>query len=213
MQRRQFVTAVGTSALPLAGCVGTASSGEGSADTPTVSVESVDEHPPRARVEVSVVRQFSRDRPAKVEVAYTSTADSNREVDFQASPPFSEYLSAGQQSPRLAVIPDDHSHVAPVDVRSGSERAGSTTERDPGADRLVPRTPVDGCWRVPTAFAVYGAAHPQTLSSGETVAEEYAVLGHAANEACLPPGTYRFEQDPYAGRREPWGFALRIERA
>lgn len=182
MRRRQVLAALGTSIVPFTGCLSTASPGDASettptsesphTDFPTVSVRSDYEQPSDATVIVDVIRQFSPNQPAKIKISYTNTAASRRTVDFQASPPFSEYMSAAPDSPRLAIIPDDHSHIAPGEVINNQS---TQTESPTESRQLIPDTPIEGCWIVPTAFAVYGVAHPKPLSSGETVAEEYTV--------------------------------------
>lgn len=219
MRRRQVLAALGTSIVPFTGCLSTASPGDASettptsesppTDFPTVSVRSDYEQPSDATVIVDVIRQFSPNQPAKIKISYTNTAASRRTVDFQASPPFSEYMSAAPDSPRLAIIPDDHSHIAPGEVINNQS---TQTESPTESRQLIPDTPIEGCWIVPTAFAVYGVAHPKTLSSGETVAEEYTVLGYQTNTSCLPSGEYGFEQDRYFGEDNPWGFTIELSR-
>jgi len=227
MRRRTILTTLGASALPLAGCLGTAAPGtdhEPRSSTekgqptslPSIAVRSEDEQPPTASVTVSVERQFSATRPAKIEITYTNTAESSRKIDFQASPPFSEYVSTGQAPPNLAIIPDDHSHMAPVRESKQDSETGSLTVRksidtDSTDERsLVPETPVEGCWAT-NGFSVYGVAHPKTLEPGESVAEEYVVLGQSADSTCLPSGSARFEQAGYFEDGQSWGFTIELE--
>lgn len=185
MRRRQVLAALGTSIVPLAGCISGSSSGETSDSTPSssmtetpksefpaLSVSSEYEQPPDAKMAVERVRQFTTDKPAKIKISYTNTAESERKVPFQASPPFSEYVSTKEGSPRLVIIPDDHSHISPGKVIQNHTRTESPTENQTDSHQLIPKTPIDGCWKVPTAFAVYGMAHPKTLSPGETISED-----------------------------------------
>lgn len=219
MHRRQALAALGTSIVSLAGCISSTSPSDESdttptseptpAEFPTVSVHSDYDQPPDATVVVDVIRQFSATQPAKIAISYTNTAASRRDVDFSASPPFSEYLSTESNSPRLAIIPDDHSHIAPGEAGNNqSTQTKSSTE----SRQLIPETLIDGCWIVPMRFAVYGMAHPKTLSPDETVTEEYTVLGYQTNGTCLPSAGYRFEQSRYFGEGNPWGFTIQLDR-
>lgn len=226
MRRRQVLAAVGTSIVPLAGCISSSSPGETGDSTPSsdmtetpeskfpaVSVKSGYNQPSDTKMEVNVVRQFTPDKPAKVKISYTNTGESQRTVDFQASPPFSEYVSTGGEPPRLVIIPDDHSHISPGSVvQNQSSQTESSTESQTEEHQLIPENPIDGCWKIPTSFAVYGVAHEKTLSPGETISEEYTVLGHRTNETCLPSGEYRFEQNPYFDEGSPWGFTIQMHR-
>lgn len=202
MRRRHFLAASVASTLPLTGCLDAFPSTT-RVRTPAIAVESERDEPANARIDVTVLEQFSEQTPARIEISYTSTAPNEREVDFGSSPPFSEYWSTGRESPRLVIIPDDHSHISPT----GTEPSDS---KNPDSTQLVPDSPVDGCWRAPN-FAVFGVGHTRTLAPQETVSEGYTVLGHVDNENCLPSGTYHFVQEHYFGHDQSWGFTIQLE--
>lgn len=162
--------------------------------TPNISVQTEGKRQSDTGFSVKLLQQFTGEHPAKVNISYTNTADGEQQILFDGPPPFYKYKSKEHESSHLVVIPDDHTHIS-------SEEGG----------QLVPQDPKDGCWTVPRQLSVYGTAVKETISSGETVSQEYTILNHWANRECLPPGKYLFEQSsPLTDHEQAWKFSVNI---
>lgn len=197
MKRRTLLNATSIGTLAIPGCLGLATWG-GDRDFPSVSVETEKKQQEDVTLRAEVIRQFSESAPAKVSISFTNDSDSEIEFTFGASPPFSQYTSQGSSSSRLVIIPDsNNSHISLHDTE--------------GSVELPPKTKVNGCWELPGLEAVYGRAQKETISAGESISEEYAVLNHSKNRQCLPTGEYRFVSEAYFGQDEPWGITIQLQ--
>lgn len=151
---------------------------------------------------VELVRQYSREKPARLQVSLTNRSDIPREITFGPSLPFSSLR--GEQEDGVAVallVPDDQTHVH-------VEHTGNSNSQ--------PAEPVDGCWRI-KGVARNSIAQYERLDSGESVTEVYSIFASTENEGCLPAGAYRFE-DSWMNRPKSspefsiaWGFTLSVE--
>lgn len=146
------------------------------AETDPAPVENVE-------VDVTVTTGPRPDHPARLEFAFTNTADRQREFQFGSLVPWDglrgDYLDGEGElllAPGNEVVPD---------------------ERDE-----------DRCWRATDAIALPMVMRTAEIDAGETVSREFAVLATHDSETCPAPGDYRFEDDNYLG--ESWGFTLRV---
>lgn len=138
----------------------------------------------RFAFDVEVIDDFSAEQPARIRMGFSHLGDSGSDqytVEFGETPPFSFYNGAAQDHEAVLIaIPDNTS-----DVRA----AGRSTP-----SRWVPEDPVDDCWRAPAIPLVRSdpsVSNRVELPAGETITNEYTLLGFAGEE-CLPPLEYRF---------------------
>ena len=146
-------------------------------------------------IDTDVVQQFSDRHPAKIEIEYTNKSDKERKLSFGISPPFSAIVTKNEEENALAIIPDDHNGIY---VNS--------------QEHVLPKQKRDDCWKLPSGGLVTtAAATVVTVEKHGSISEEYSILD-GNNDTCLPSGLYRFEEDHYFDRHEPWGIGLKLER-
>lgn len=206
MNRRRVI--VGTaSALPVAlpGCPDTSDDGEQRGGFPDLSATG-DEipagHESGLSASVELVRQYSRDEPARLRISLVNRSDTAREITFGPSLPFSTLRGGKEEGAAVAVlVPDDRTHVH-------VERAGDSSSE--------PAEPDDGCWQI-EGVARDDIAQYERFDSGGSLTEAYSVYALTENGDCLPPGEYRFE-DSWVNRpgtspefSVDWGFTLAVE--
>ena len=162
---------------------------------PSVSINQDSVSHKDVEIDTDVVQQFSDRHPAKIEIEYTNKSDKRRELSFGTSPPFSAIVTKNEEGNALAVIPDDHNGIY---VNS--------------PESVLPKRKSDNCWKLPSGGLVTTvAATIVTVEKHGSVSEEYSILD-GNNDTCLPSGLYRFEEDHYFDRDEPWGIGLKLER-
>lgn len=151
--------------------------------------------PDDAGVDICIepVAGFTDDQPARFAVALTNESDERQTFDFTVSPPYPPYPPRHQDSDaELMIVPDDREYVTP---RDGT---------------FVPDEPSEGCWRALERPGGLDVGLEETLSPGETIREEYVLLG-APDGECLAPGTYRTETERYDPvGYEHWGFEITL---
>lgn len=135
-------------------------------------------------------RQQDRNSPANVRVALKNEGSAERAVSSGPSPPFDP--SIGHQpdgDARLLLVPSDGTGFAPSPAALQEEPEQEILDQRP----VVPDEATDGCWRANYGnLLVYSMARGGTLAAGESIERDYVLLAHPANEGCVPPGTYRF---------------------
>lgn len=194
---RRDVLKLGSAAgsLALAGC----QFGHGRESFPTIQIES-DPVPGEWGVEIDVTieNQFGWQRPARLRITFTNTADYEREFSFGKIPPFvpldGEHASSDA---RLQLYPV-HPHQG-VDTYNGSE-----------APAAIPSRPEDGCWRATDYIAIELGYLHVTLSPGEEIGETYAVLAHPDSSTCLAAGDYRFEDRSITPTGDKWVLTVTV---
>lgn len=177
-------------ATALTGCVARGRDPAGGSSDPStfpsLSVET-DAPPDGLAVDVSVVRGFDADGPARVRIAVENAGGGERTLLFGAIPPFTSLWGEHRTSDARAVlVPIDQTRKAAV----------------------IPETPADGTWRATGDLAVNMTAVQVSVAPGERIERTYAVLAGADSDR-LRPGAYRFEADDYAGEG-PWGFTVTV---
>lgn len=181
MNRRRFLTTAGLGVSILAGCAGRMSSGN---EFPTLEVEQRTTTTEQGlKFAVRGVAGYSTSSPAEVEMAVTNVTDSDVDVIFGGSPPYSRYWGHRTDGPEtLVLIPETRDYVVP---ETGDSRDFVPTESD------------DGCWQANTGIVGQDIALERTLKPGESISETYAVVSQPG-EKCLVPGTYRFDSLEHA---------------
>lgn len=141
---------------------------------------------------VDVVRQFSPDHPAALDLTLSNESDRERTFSLGEVAPFSRLGSrSNPEGGSLTLIPDGRS----------SEQATETASRYSGA---IPDTPdQSGCWRVSDVMVVGAVARAYALAPDETLCGSYAVLAGRESEACLPSGRYEFKDTVTVGSPGP----------
>ncbi|GGL48648.1 hypothetical protein [Halocalculus aciditolerans] len=199
-QNRRFVlTGACAAIVSVAGCSGT----ESNTEYPTATAEPDTVEDGDAEMTADIVDGFSDGSPARLEIAYTNTADEERSVSFGPTPPFSEYWSADSD---LVIIPDDQSAISAVNATGETGEQPSNTPEE----TIVPSEAQDGCWKARSQFASWERQRTVTLPSGDTVKETYSVLSQTESRGCLAEGTYRFSQQSYFEDGSSWGFSIRL---
>lgn len=168
---------------------------------PVISVTG-DPVPPDRQVSITVkvVEQFSSSSPADLRIEFTNEAQTRREFDFGSVSPFEAIVGYSDAVHRIHAIPND-------------DKAGAGPY-----PAVVPKSPIDGCWKLPDTYHTdtFGLLWP--ADSGATTRMTYAVLDDLDSEDCLPAGEYRFEDG--WGERFPdnefvnysWGFTVELQR-
>ena len=104
-------------------------------------------------------------------------------------------ITKNEEGNAIAIIPDDRDGIY---VNS--------------PESVLPKRKRDDCWKLPSGgLATTAAATIVTVEKHGTISEEYSILD-GNNDTCLPNGSYRFEEDHYFDRNEPWGIGLKLER-
>lgn len=121
-----------------------------------------------------VIAQQSASEPARVEATLSNVGSTAVEIGFGPTLLFSDNLSSDdlQWSKELVLDPQT--------------RAGPPIE---------PERTEDGCWRVPgdRDRPIESSLEFRSLSPGQSVQEVYDVYTWTDASACLPEGTYRFQ--------------------
>lgn len=134
--------------------------------------------------DVTVLKQFTNDHPAQLEVTFTN--DSNTRLRLFGGPilPFTGLNGEYQERDAgLLLMPDENDWITPTDS------TGDILDVP-----LVPSSRMDGCWKV----EYEGMLREQSmlvdeLLSGEAVRHTYTLLDWT-NESCLPTGNYAFSE-------------------
>ncbi len=185
--RRTALQIVGTSvALALAGCAANydpEKSNESPNQTSTpITTDGV-------KFDIRVEEQFTDNHPARIHAALTNTTEMPMTLFTGATPPFTSYLSGGASDKnRLILIPNVSEDKNPVNWIG---------ETDP-----IPTTAENQCWNVTQDVVIDLLGMSKELEPGETSSQQYAVYGYQ-NETCLPPGTYRFDENTTLHRGRP----------
>lgn len=130
----------------------------------------------RANITVEVIEQFTERSPARLQIVFSNEAPTAREFLFDTVAPFDALVGRAEDGKQLHAIPDDN----------------------PGAGHyaaMIPRSPVDGCWKLPSSYGREGFGLRWPAKPGATTAMTYAVLDEPETTDCLPPGEYRFEDE------------------
>lgn len=180
MRRRAFLTAV--TATAVAGCTGV--SGDDTPDDRQTTdqssdyfgyhlddVETADPPVDEVSIDVSIVENFTQDHPATLRVAFTNEADEERTFQFGSLVPWDSIRGQREDAPGVLLL-------------------------DPNAG-VAPDEPSGDCWRATDNVALPAVMRSKTLSAGETVSREFAVLAAHDSETCHEQGTYRFEDQGY----------------
>lgn len=148
-------------------------------------------------VEVTVENGFTDDFPARIELAFTNTADETRGfTGANNSPPFGSeddvIASREGGDARLVAVPES---LKDSDDRGGPEVTVVDPD-NPRVEKAFPYSPDDECWQLPGELdGIESVVHPVqafSVEPDETVSEVYELYSHHADE-CLVPGTYPFE--------------------
>lgn len=144
---------------------------------------------------IEPVSPFTDEHPARFAVELTNEGDSSLTFGFAISPPYPPYAASHRsEAAELVILPDYREYVTP---RDGT---------------FVPDEPDDGCWRALERPGGLDKGLEETLEPGETIREEYVLLG-APDGECLVPGTYRTENERYDPvGYEPWGFEITLSQ-
>lgn len=194
MKRRVFLSCAGTGLL--SGCLG---------EKATRILESNDSEA-MTRITVETERTIAKERgisvdieiteasvtethPASVRIQMTNVDDTARTVQTGSIVPFSGFEPVEGRGLLLLTATDDN-----------RDRLSDCWQLDRPADSDLGGRPV---------------SNDATLDPGESVANEYEVWSHYANDECYPPGVYQFQtryvSDSWNTPVE-WGFKLRVEQ-
>lgn len=216
--RRTIIGSIATTIVAAnSGCVGgtmDSSSGDSeNADDEAMTVTVGDYSIPKEReieVQVSVVRQFTEQHPARLEIEVQNVADEKRHLRFGHTVPFSGFIGEHTDTDAtLTLFPEDGQGYMYDDA---------------------PRRFEDGCWFPPDIQATESILRGERLESGEKVAKAYDLyvglqsppdssgLEPAPTDAdwCIDPGTYEFNTETFGAEStenldKPWGFSLVIK--
>lgn len=178
-------------AVAAGGCLSRADTAPPTTEKRLFSVgESTVDPPSDVQLVAECRRHQDRNSPANVRVALKNEGTTDRSVSSGPSPPFDP--SIGHQSDsdaRLLLVPSDGTGFAPSPAALQEEPEQEILDQRP----VVPDEATDGCWRANYGnLLVYSMARGGTLAAGESMERDYVLLAHPANEGCVPPGTYRF---------------------
>lgn len=130
-------------------------------------------------IDVAVVEQFSDSGPARLRITLTNDASTARRLAFGFVPPFGPFVGTNRDGAgELHVLPRD-------DVRGGARLY----------DSAVPDEPADDCWKMADTWEILDSVTVWEADPGASVACIYALLDDSGPDACLPAGTYRFEDE------------------
>ena len=133
--------------------------------------------------EITVIRQFSTDAPALVNIELTNEASMHTEISLAHILPFDSMK--GHQPDGAASL-----YLIPG---SGSVQGDRTTSDPPRSGKsLIPETPIDGCWRVTDRPLIRESGTLWNTDPGASLRREHSVLDEPQSETCLQLGTYRF---------------------
>lgn len=193
MKRRTYITTSSTALLTLSGCIETMSTDGVSKTFPRVSVQPDPVSKDIIDIEMIVTKQFSKTEPAKLQIRFTNTGDTDKEMMFGPTPPFSTYLSSNRD-PAMVLIPDHNKHI-----------------HAEGADQIIPDEPSDGCWKEQgNGMVIWGTGTSMVFEPGESVSQSYTIIAQHNNEPCFQEGEYRYEEPHYFAHELSWGFDLTL---
>jgi hypothetical protein len=176
MQRRTFLSSIGTGTLSLAGCVG--SPGSDDSNEPTNQAqESISTND--LTFDVSIEEHFTETHPARIHVTLTNTLETQVILSTGATPPFTSYLSGSKSDEnRLVLVPDVSESESPLDWI--------------GETNPIPTSAENGCWSVTQDVQIEEIGAEIKLERGESSSQRYDMYGYQ-NDPCPSPGVYPFE--------------------
>jgi hypothetical protein len=160
----------------------------------TVSLDSQPTDVP-FRLGVEVRNGFTPEEPARLRISFENCSEREQRV------------GGGDIFP-VSNIWNDDAHLVLIPTDESIQKFAFGPEK-----RIIPDQPTDGCWQTNLVhLIVKSVLRWRTLTSGETISTEYAVLHYPEREimeattdlwygsaserdGCLPAGDYRFEQD------------------
>lgn len=165
---------------------------------PTISV-SGDPVPAdrQVNITVEVVEQFSERSPARLRIEFTNEASTEREFLFDTTSPFRTLVGRSGDGSML--------HALPIDDLDDNRYSS-----------VIPRSPVDGCWKLIAPYDIEGFGLRWPAGPGATTAVTYSVLADPEADDCLRPGEYRFEDEwgellaDNKDRWHLWGFTAEL---
>lgn len=193
--RRRFLKTLagGFPAALLAGCTATgdpeptATGSHSSPLTPTTQSTPTSLTADDVDFTVEVIRQFTRDHPARVRLSLSYEGERSLFVEGGTVLPFEDYYGEREGwDERLFLIPDDHDHLQPVDESDDEIEA-----------EIVPNSTAGGCWQASyhgfavTGFAATAHLSGESMAASSTIEREYTLLG-SPTLGCDPDGSYRF---------------------
>lgn len=131
----------------------------------------------QVNITVEVVEQFTDHSPARLRIEFANEAPDKREILFHTIAPFDALVGRTDAGEKVHAIPNNDN---PDSNLYSSD---------------IPRSPVDGCWRLDSpngseGFGILWPAEPEA-----TTAMTYSVLSEPDATDCLPAGEYRFEDE------------------
>ena len=200
MDRREFLTLAGVSALPpLAGCSTDPPSDSSATRTPSPSSSpTATQTPTRTpypditvddfEFTVSVINQFSPEHPARIETVLTNTGESPLSLSTGITPPFMSFFSSElDDGSQLVIVPD-----ASESVTGRSPLRWADVPED---EEAVPSSPIDGCWLVEYEGVVLLPGWSGELDPGASIAQPFDVYDYQfekEGDDCPTAGQYEF---------------------
>lgn len=193
MNRRSFLSVLAAS---ISGCSTTASPRTLATETtqayPTVSIQPDSNALLSGRkLDARLQKRFSRDYPARIRISYQNTSLKARTIWFGDTPPFSDYWGDQIDGDEMLLLIPDYRETVYIE----------------GGMSSLSRASTEGCWQLRSAVWAGQSQRKRYLRPFETITEEYTLVGHPDNEACLPRGKFRFEQ---TFEEASWGFTVEL---
>jgi hypothetical protein len=184
MTRREALQlSSGALAPGVAGCL-TSPSGRSDATSttthapePTTTATTSPTRDPQLRFAAEVLQQASPEAPARVAAHLTNTEERPVSVGYGPTLLFTDDASDELDWARDVVLVAD-TYTGPNDE---------------------PSEPTDGCWRFPGDgyVAIQSSLEFREIPPGESLSEQYSVYTRGRSSACLPEGTYRYQDEEY----------------
>ncbi|MCQ4334973.1 hypothetical protein KM295_16095 [Natronomonas sp. F2-12] len=176
MQRRTFLSSIGTGTLSLAGCVDSLGSDDSNEST-NQDQESISTND--LTFDVSIEEHFTETHPARIHVTLTNTLETQVILSTGATPPFTSYVSGSKSDEtRLVLVPDVSEAESPLDWI--------------GETNPIPTSAENGCWNVTQDVQIEEIGAEIKLEQGESSSQRYDIYGYQ-NDSCPSPGAYPFE--------------------
>lgn len=197
MNRRTYLVIASSGVASLSGCFGNRlSNSEAQTDHATPSVELRPDPIPDGQpftIDVSVVHQFTTERPAKICIQLTNKSSEKRRFRFGAAIPFGELVAKHRDSnSKLLLIPDDDRYVS-----------GDTED-------FIPSSAEGTCWKIQQAYGALDIERTKEFEPDESQSETYTLLS-GSDGPCLKAGQYQAEEENFA-TGVTWGFDIILER-
>lgn len=175
-RRRALRLLGGAPVAGLAGCL----------SRPLAGGETATAEPVHVSFTATVERSFAVEHPARVRITLANEGDA----------PFAMSVAHGIEGP-LSVIEGEQSGGDATLILLADPPEGDH-ETPPGApcesgEYAIPDERTNGCWRPACEIPRLTAHYAIPVAAGETLDWPYVVLD-GFNDACLPPGTYAFEE-------------------